>query len=348
MDALRSQGWQAFHDVVERHRDFLLTSHVFPEGDSIGSEIALGLYLKDRGKRVRILNPSAARDCYSYLLNLYPVHDLGRNGSSPIPLEAQVVVAVDVGTWDYMGPLAELLRNSRLPIVAIDHHHPGPNFSDLGIVDPSASSTGEMIYQYLCWAGATITPEIAQALYTSVMFDTWGLRLPQTANSTVLVAAELLRHGADHAVVSRSIFQNESYQRLHLYQRALHGLHQERGGRIAWLSIPNEVFVDTGTDIHDGDGILDSLLPIAEIEVCVLFREVAGLGCRVTFRSKGQHDVGAIARQLGGGGRITAAGVFLPISLDEAQDIVLRIIRDLYTETVAACVPISRTGSLRI
>jgi bifunctional oligoribonuclease and PAP phosphatase NrnA len=339
MDAGPSRGWQSLHEAIDQNQSFLLTSHVFPEGDSIGSEVALGLHLRDRGKTVYILNPTPARHCYEFLMGLFPIHHLGNNGSTPIPRGTETIVAVDVGTWDYMGPLGEVLRTSSLPLIAIDHHHPGKDFADLGIVDPSASSTGEMIYQYMRWSGARITPPIAQALYTSVMFDTGGLRLPQTTTATVLIAADLLRHGADHATVARSIFQSESFQRLDLYRRALGRLRREYDGKLAWLSIPHETFLETETCLQDGDGILDSLLPVSEIEICVLFREVAGFGCRVTFRSKGQHDVGSIATQLGGGGRPTAAGVFLPIGLLEAEELVMPIMRRLYKLPASSCAP---------
>lgn len=330
MDAGPGRGWQSLHDIIERHGRFLLTSHIFPEGDSLGSEVALALHLRDRGKKVHVLNPTPPRDCYRFLLDAYPIHHLGENGEDPIPEGTEVVVALDVGQWDYMGGLGETLRTCGLPIVAIDHHHPSPDFTGLELIDPSATSTGELLYQFFRWSGVRITPDVAHALYTSVMFDTWGLRLPQTKNSTVLIAADLLRHGANHATIIRSIFQSESYERVDLYRRALADLRREREGRIAWISIPHAIFDDTGTTLHDADGILDNLLSIHEIDVCVLFREVQNAGVRVTFRSKGNHDVGAIAARLGGGGRPTAAGLFLSGCLDEAEGVILPIVRNLY------------------
>lgn len=330
MDIGPGRGWQSLAVVLDRHDRFLLTSHVFPEGDSIGSEVALALHLRDRGKSATILNPTTARECYNSLLGLYPVHYLGENGHPPIPPDTEVVIALDVSQWDYLGGLAEILQSSHLPLIAIDHHHPGTKFGDLLLTDPTAGSTGEMLYNYLRWAGARITPEIAHALYVSLMFDTGGLRLPNTTNRSVLVAADLLRHGVEHQTVTRSIFQSESYSRTALYRRALETLQQDRDGQIAWITIPHETFTQTDTTLHDGDGILDNLLSIQDMEICVLFREVIGSGVRVTFRSKGRHDVGCLASRLGGGGRPTAAGVFLPIPVVEAEDLVLPMVRDLY------------------
>ena len=330
MDVGPGKGWQTVHDIIESNSSFLLTSHVFPEGDSIGSEIALALYLRDRGKEVHILNPTKPRDCYRSLLDLFPVHHLGENGHPPIPSDVDIIFALDVSHWDYLGPLGEEVRAANLPMVAIDHHHPDNDFADLLLIDPTAGSTGEMIYQYLRWAGARISPQIAEAIYTSLMFDTGGLRLPHTTNRSVMVAADLLRLGADHATVARTIFQGESFQRMALYRRALEVLRKERGGSIAYASLSNEVFAETDTVLQDGDGILDNLLSIREIEICALFREAREIGVRVTFRSKGRFDVGEIATQLGGGGRPTAAGVFLPVTMAEAEEIVLPMMRGLF------------------
>jgi bifunctional oligoribonuclease and PAP phosphatase NrnA len=344
MDVGPGRGWQSFHEIIEQYDRFLLTSHVFPEGDSLGSEVALALYLRDRGKQATILNPTPARSCYQSLVDLFPVHDLAEEGHSQIPEDTEVVIALDVCQYDYLGRFGGMLEDSGLPIVAVDHHHPGGEFGDLVLIDPAAASTGEMLYGFLRWAGARITPSIAHAIYTSLMFDTWGLRAPHTTNRSVLIAGDLLRHGVDHPTVARAIFQSESYPRTALYRKALESLRSEQGGRIAWVTIPHSVFLETQTTLHDGDGILDNLLSISEVEICMLLREVAGSGVRVTFRSKGRHDVGHIATRLGGGGRPTASGVFLPLSLEEAEDMVLPIVRDLHQSEEPAEV---RLGSFR-
>jgi phosphoesterase RecJ-like protein len=334
MDDGPGRGWQSLHEVLSSHTSFLLTSHIFPEGDSIGSEVALGLHLQSMGKEVRILNPTPARECYSFLAEMIPVGVLTGADAAPLDGEAysdvDVAIALDVGSWDYLGPLGELLIDRRLPLVVIDHHHPNPDFGDLAIVDTMATSTGEMVYEYLRWSGSRVTPDMAQALYTSIVSDTGGFRLPRSENRTVIMAADLLRMGADHATTSRAVFQSESYERFDLLRVALANMHVEEEGKLAWISLPQEAFAQTRTTLQDGDGILDHLLAIADLQTCVLFREVAGFGTRVTFRSKGVHDVGRIAHRLGGGGRPTAAGVFLPVSLTEAMDVVLTGLRELH------------------
>lgn len=333
MDSGLSRGWQSLHEVLQQQKSFLLTSHIFPEGDSIGSEIALGLHLRNMGKDVHILNPTPARSCYDALCALHPVDVLTGTDSRPISSDPDVAVALDVGSWDYLGPLGELLVDRRMPLVVIDHHHPNPDFGDLAIVDTNATSTGEMLYEYFRWAGCAITPQMAQALYTSILFDTGGFRLPRSENRTVLMAADLLRLGADHETAARAVFHSESYERFDLLRIALSSIQVETEGKLAWLSLTHDAFVRTRTTLQDGDGILDHLLAIADLETCVLFREVAGFGTRVTFRSKGSVDVGRIAHRLGGGGRPTAAGVFMPVLPAEAMDVVLSIVREAHARS---------------
>jgi phosphoesterase RecJ-like protein len=336
MDGGPGRGWQQLHEIFDRHQRFLLTSHVFPEGDSLGSEVGLAHHLRNLGKSVVVMNPTPARDCYRFLFDLFPIHHLGENGTPPVPPGTEAIIVLDVGQWDYVGAFAGPIRSSGLPVVVIDHHHGQPDFGTAAFIDPDASSTGELIYQYLRWSEARITPPMAQSLYASILFDTWGLRLPQTTNQTVLLASELLRHGADHRQVTRAIFESESYERLDLYRRALERLRHELEGRLVWISIPDRVFRETGTSLHDGDGILDNLLAVQPVQLAALLREVPGHGVRVTFRSKGRHDVGMIAAGLGGGGRPTASGAFLLMSLPEAENLVLPMLRDLEAETVPA------------
>jgi phosphoesterase RecJ-like protein len=339
MDGGPGLGWQRLHQFLETHERFLLTSHIFPEGDSIGSEVGLALHLREMGKAVSVVNPTPARDCYQFLLDLFPIHHLGDNGSGQIPKGTDAIVALDVGQWDYMGALAGPLRGSGLPVVVIDHHYPNEAFGNETFIDPDAASTGELVHEFLRWSGAQITPPMAHALYASVLFDTGGFRLAQTKNRTVLLAAELLRRGADHVQASQAIFQSESYERLALYRLSLERLQHERDGRLVWISLPHHVFLETCTTLHDGDGILDNLLTVQPVEIAVLLREIPGSGVRATFRSKGRHDVGAVAASLGGGGRPTASGVHLSMSLPEAEGVVLSMVRDLHAQVTPELVP---------
>jgi phosphoesterase RecJ-like protein len=170
---------------------------------------------------------------------------------------------------------------------------------------------------------AAITPAIAEALYASILFDTWGFHLPNTGNRTLSLATEILGYGVDHREICHHLFEADSYPKLDLLRLALGTLRSECEGRLAWLVIPEDLFLATGAEFCDGDGLLDHLLSLREVEVCVMFRQQGKRGVKATFRSKGHHDVGRLAEELGGGGRSTAAGVLLPLSISEAMNSVL-------------------------
>jgi len=315
--------WDALRRMIERSDRFLLTSHVLPEGDALGSEIALAIHLSSLGKSVLILNDSPALDRYSFLTRLFPVHSWECRAHRPVDDWVQTAICLDVSSWDYMGGVGEWLRASEAAVVSIDHHRVTDRFGDLDLVVEDASATGEILYRYFRHIGAKVTPEMAEALYTSVLFDTWGFRLPNTSNGTLQVAADLLACGVDHRRICSHLFESDSYPKFDLLRLALGTLRAECGGRLAWLAVPEDLFRATGTRFCDSDGILDHLLGLRDVEVCAMFRQQDGRGVKATFRSKGQHDVGRLAAELGGGGRTTASGVLLPMSIHEAVQSVL-------------------------
>ncbi len=317
------ERWQALRRVIEDADRFLLTSHVLPEGDAIGSEVALALHLRSLGKQVLVLNDSVPLDRYRFLTRHQPVLAWNGDGSWPDPAWPEVAFCLDVSSWDYMGAVGRWIRASRPLVVSIDHHQVNGTFGHLDLIVEDAAATGEVLYRYFRATGASITPEMASALYASILFDTWGFRLPNSGNQTVRAAAEILAYGVDHREICRQLFESDSYAKLDLLRLALGTLRSECGGRLAWLVIPEDLFHATGAEFCDGDGVLDYLLALREVEACVMFRQQGRRGVKTTFRSKGKHDVGRVAAELGGGGRATASGVLLPLSIHEAMEAVL-------------------------
>jgi bifunctional oligoribonuclease and PAP phosphatase NrnA len=316
-----TERWQALRRVIAGADRFLLTTHVFPEGDAIGSEVALAQHLRLLGKEVVICNDGPPLDRYRFLTRHHPV--LSVENAWPEPGWIEAAICVDVSSWDYLGAVARRLRAARPVIVSIDHHRASAGFGDLDLIVEDAAATGEILYRYFVATGADVTQGMAEALYAAILFDTWGFRLPNTGNETLRLAAEILALGVDHRSVCTQIFEADSFPKLDLLRLALGTLRSECDGKLAWLVIPEDLFLATGTEFADGDGILDHLLSLRDLEICVMFRQQGHRGVKVTFRSKGGHDVGRLAEGLGGGGRATAAGVLLPMSISSAMDCVL-------------------------
>ncbi|MBD3336264.1 MAG: hypothetical protein GF355_12175 [Candidatus Eisenbacteria bacterium] len=324
---VHSLPWDSFQRWILAADSVLLVSHVFPEADSLGSELSLALHLKEQGKSVRICNPTPALPPCRFLEDMAVRERISVETGVPELTGVDLVIILDVCDWDHMGALGAALRESDVPRVCLDHHSPRAPFTPVDLIDPLASSTGEIVYNYLRSVDAPISPQIATAIYASVVFDTGCFRLRNADDETILLAADLIRRGASHGKVCRHLFENESYGRLELLRMALGSLVTECDGRLAWTVISEGMFERTGTSFSDAEGILDQLVMIEDLEIGVLFRDWEEGGVKVTFRSKGRVDVSDIARHLGGGGRRTAAGVLLPYPLREALESVLPRLR---------------------
>jgi bifunctional oligoribonuclease and PAP phosphatase NrnA len=327
--------WEALSKVIDQADRFLLTSHVFPEADAIGSEVALALHLRSLGKEVVVLNDSPALPRYDFLTRSFPILSWDDVGAWPEPGWVETAICLDVSTWDYLGAVGRWIRGARPLIVSIDHHQVSRPFGHLDVVLEDAAATGEVLFRYFKAVGASISREMAEALYASILFDTWGFKLPNARNETLSLAVELLSYGVDHRRVAAELFETDTLPKLHLLRLALGNLRSSCSGRLAWLSIPEDLFRATGTQFVDADGILDQLLGLKEVEICAMFRQQESRGIKVTFRSKGAQDVGLLASELGGGGRATAAGVLLPMAIPEAMDCVLPRLREMLGEAPA-------------
>jgi len=307
-------------------RSVLLASHVLPDADSVGSQAALARHLSSLGKQVTICNPTPVHEIYRFLIDLAGLPPEAWHDGQVVPAH-DLVIVLDVNDWDYMGALGQVLRASPAPRLLFDHHHGPARTADVALVDPSASATGEVLYRYFLATGVEVDAQMAAALYASILFDTGGFRFRNTRDETVLIAAELIRRGASHTRTAARLFENESFSRVELLTAALARVVSDTTGRLAWTYVTRDMFAQTGTSAADADGIIDQLMTIRGVELGVLFRELAGGGVKVTFRSKDERNVGRLAEQLGGGGRATAAGVTVAGELKEAVTTVLDCLR---------------------
>jgi phosphoesterase RecJ-like protein len=319
--------------AFESANHILLASHVFPEADSVGSEAALAWHLTRLGKRVVVRNPTPVQEIYRFLIDLSGLsEEAWADGSDNIPAH-DLIVLLDVSDWDYMGSLGDALRCSRAPKILFDHHQSPSPIGTFELIDPEASATGEVLYRYFLATGAEIDARMAAALYASILFDTGGFRFRSTRDETLLIAAELIRRGANHRETAARLFENESFPRVELLTAALGRLVSDLGGRIAWTYVTREMFARTETTAVDADGIIDHLMTVRGVELAILFRELPDRNVKVTFRSKGKPDVSRLAEDLGGGGRPTASGVTLGGSLKEAISTVVPRVRAVCADT---------------
>ena len=322
---------RAIVGVLESAAEVVLTTHVHPDGDGLGSEAALGAWLNRRGVRVRVLNPDPAPRQFAFLST--PGVPLGVfRGIVLDGLEtADALVILDTSSPARLGAIAEAFPSLRAVRLCVDHHAPQAEH-DVGgaeqlahhaLVEPEASSTAELVYRVLLEAGAEITPEVATPLYVGIAFDTGSFRYSNTTSDAHLVAADLVRHGVEADSLYKRMFASYSAARMRLWGRALSSLALEFGGRLAWMAVDRDLLRSTGAGPEELDGLVEQGRRIEGVAVSVLFREDGPRETKVSFRSHGATDVHALAGRFGGGGHRNAAGATLGLPLREAVGRVL-------------------------
>jgi len=306
--------------VADELRDaakLLLTTHENPDGDALGSLLGMHLLLSQLEKDAAMF---LAADEFPLPHEYRHLPLEGVINEPPDDLGQRLVVFLDCGNIDRMP--VDSLRTEGLRIVNVDHHHDNTRFGEVNLVDPSASCTAELVWRLAQELGAEITQPMAEALYVGLVTDTGRFMYRNTGADAHRMAAELIEAGASPHKVNRQVFESLPLRRLELLARALARVDRLDGGAITATHLTREDFVATGSDEHDSEGIVDHLRSVESTVVAVLVRELlaqdrAGLR-KVSLRSVDDSvDVSRIARGLGGGGHLQAAGFTTALPLPE-------------------------------
>ncbi|MEP0765748.1 MAG: bifunctional oligoribonuclease/PAP phosphatase NrnA [Fimbriimonadia bacterium] len=298
-------------EVLRGAQRIAIGCHVNPDGDTMGSALALSFALDALGKTTILLCHDAVPDNLRFL----PASE--RFGNDPEGFEADLGLLVDLEGMGRLGQLAGYF--SSLPrLVTIDHHQPQDAVGDVRVIDTSAASTSEIAYRVILEMDVPFTVDMATALLTGLITDTGGFRFPNTRPDHLELAAKWVRTGASLTSIFEHAYENRSFSAQQLMGRALAGLQRSADGQTVWSALALRDFEETGCTDADTDGIVNHLRAIQDAEVAVLFREARPGKVRVSLRSKGQMDVAAIAHKLGGGGHRNAAGCSFDGSLDNA------------------------------
>jgi phosphoesterase RecJ-like protein len=296
--------------VVGALRDgdrFLVVTHENPDGDALGSMLGLALGLQSLGKDVEMFLAGDAPTPAEY--RFLPLGDVSR--SLPDDLEERVVVAVDCANERRLGPDDSAFRRAA-SVIDVDHHHDNSRFGAVNLVDGAASSTAEIVRDLLAELGVTLTPTIAEALYTGLVTDTGRFQYTNTTPKALRLAAELVEAGADVHGIFRHVYETVQFAKLKLLARALERAQLFAGGRLVVSYLLRDDFTAVGAAEAYSEGIIDHLRAVEGSEMVALIREPPrgdGPARRVSLRSSHDEvDVSAIAREAGGGGHRQAAG----------------------------------------
>ncbi len=293
--------------IIESHKRFVLTSHVNPDGDGLGSEVALAHYLESKGKQVSILNCSATPENYLFLHKLHPIFQFDPPRHEDIVENAEVIILLDANDPDRLAAMTPFIMKSHAMKVCIDHHPEPGEFADLYLLDEQSPATGEIIYNFISMAGGTIDRVTATALYTAIMTDTGSFRYQKTDSEVHTIVAHLLQAGADPIVIYEQVYERTSAKRMRLLGMALANMQTMYDGKLAYIVLTSKMFEATGTSEADTDAFVPYTLTIDGVQIGLMFSEMDNI-VKVSFRSKGDIAINELAKEFGGNGHKNAAG----------------------------------------
>ena len=309
--------------ALREHQSFAVLSHVRPDGDALGSQLAMALALQQLGKTVHVWNEDGMLEKYSFM----PRRELLTTPPTT-PESVDVVLALDTAIQNRMGTALMAVKESKL-CINIDHHPSNPRYGDLVYIDDAAPATGQILFELLKAEKFPIDGDIAENLFVAISTDTGSFQYPNTTARTFEIAAELIRHGVNIGRVSQQLYESYPRRRIELLRELLRTMRFEAGGRIASISLSMQTATQLGVLPEDNEGLIDHIRAIRGVVVAVFFEELADGKVRVSMRSKDPAvDVCAICQKFGGGGHTLAAGARVRGSLTEVEQKVLEAICD--------------------
>jgi bifunctional oligoribonuclease and PAP phosphatase NrnA len=320
--------WAPLADLIETHDRFLVTTHVRPDGDALGSEVGMVGLFRQKGKDVRVVNASPTPPRYDFLDPDATLFErFQSNEHSHNLADREVVVILDLSAWNQLGDMADFIRAFPGPRLVIDHHVSSDDLGATMLKDPTAEATGILVMRAIKALGGTFTPEVATGLFTAIAMDTGWFRHSNTRPGTLRAVAELIEAGAPIDQIYRTLFERNSLGRVKLMGTTLSGLRTDRGGKVAYATITRDDLVRTGAIPQDSEDLVDFTVSMRGVDVGMLFIEQLRGGVKVSFRARNGLDCAQLAARFGGGGHREAAGATLPGTMQECVERALQAVR---------------------
>jgi len=309
-----AQSITAIIEAVRSKQRFVLSSHSRPDGDSIGSELAMAYALRALGKHAHVINSDQA-----------PVPLMSFPGVPEIEIAPHVTGEFDAAIIMECGDLARtgVTGLDRFPVINIDHHPGNTSYGQINWFDSSAAACGEMVFTLVEALAVPLTIEIATHLYLAILTDTGSFHYSSISPRTFDICRQLLESGVDPVLVARNVYDSNNMGRLKLFGSVLSEMQLDATGRIAIVYLDHDMARAAGGTYEDTEGLINLPLTVKEIQAVVFFKQSEGDDYRVSLRSKGDIDVGAVAKSFGGGGHKNAAGCSVTGAIDALQKLFL-------------------------
>ncbi|RKY02194.1 MAG: hypothetical protein DRP54_02285 [Spirochaetes bacterium] len=321
---------ESFWEQVFQANTIVLTTHVRPDGDGIASELALSMLLEKKGKKTLIVNQDPTPEIYGWLPGADGIvfGKINPSGLFNNVEKFDLLLLVDCSGQDRIGEVTTLVQNA-LEVASIDHHKKSDCFRDWCMINPEASSIGEMIWETYPNITHYTDEKIALCLYVSIMTDTGSFSYPNTTSKVLRFAADLMEMGVNANQVFQMIYSNRSMRHFRLLSKALNLLQTDTTGKIGYVLLPESVYVETGALEEDNEGLLEVLRGLKNVEIIILLRQLKDGMVKASLRSKNNIDCSDIAVNFGGGGHMRASGFVVKGRVEEIGVAIVNKIIDL-------------------
>ena len=323
-------------EVIEQNQRFLLSTHIHPDGDAIGSELCLYHLLKSMNKQVFILNHSPVPELYRFLDPDDLIKVFEEQKHVDILDQVEVCFLLDIGDWERLDSVGKAISRLRRrspgkpQTVCIDHHPSEKQIADFDITYPQASSTGEILFLLQTAFSVPFNLQSASALYTAILTDTGSFRFSNTTVNSHLIAGRFIALGVNHKDIYQQVYEKEPFAKIKLLAELLNNLHFECDQKVVWYVISKEMLQRYQLEPDEIEGVSDFPRRIDGVQVSVLFTEIDPSATKISLRSTGKVPINGFAQTFGGGGHPYASGAVVEKPVRQAIEQVISLLRTYY------------------
>lgn len=323
-------NWPRFAELVHAHQRFLLTSHVRPDCDALGSELGMAAALESLGKEVCIVNGQATPPNFTFIDPRRRIKTIGADIQASELRDIELVMILDTSAWVQLGPMADVIKSLPAIRIVLDHHLSADDLGAESFKDTQAEATGRLVVEAADVLGAPLTPLSAAPLFAAVATDTGWFRFASTSPGTYRIAARLVQAGASPAAIYRDLYEQDTLGRVKLRGVILSRVATDLDGRLAYTYVLKEDFEHTGSLPTDTEDVINMTLAIAGVQFAVIFVEQRQGGFKISFRSRCPIDCSQLAERFKGGGHKAAAGAQVAGNYDQARELVLDAVKSAF------------------
>lgn len=322
-----SIDWNRFVDVIHSHQKFVLTSHIRPDCDALGSELGMAAVLRAIGKDVIISNGHPTPPNLTFIDPRNEIRVIGQTITAADLEDRDLLMILDTSAWQQLGAMADVVKATKAKKIVVDHHMSEDDLGAENFKNTQAEAAGRLVVEAADALGVALTEEIASPLFAAIATDTGWFRFGSASAGTYRMVARLIDAGAKPAAIYGALYEQDTLGRVKLRGDILSRIESELGGRLVHTYVLKEDFTRTGANPSDTEDVINMALAIAGTQFAVIFVEQAAGGFKISFRSRCAVDCSKMAERFNGGGHKAAAGASLPGELAAVQKQVLDAVR---------------------